>query len=236
MIHARFPEWIPAFVLVLLSAAGTASADTIVVQSGGWTFDYGDGPTPIVLTGDGFSLSFFPTSRNDFIGLFGCLASCAPGTTIDLSSHMAAPFVSRYAATDYYAGASQFNGMTYPALYLDGDLWFNAFDPPAVVSEPGSRRYTGSFALSGALTAYTDSSRTGPPAFAVDLAGRGQVTLGTYSSDPAPAPIHTNYGGYRFESSPAATPEPATLLLFGGGLIASGVRARRLTQRRGRQS
>ena len=78
-----------------------------------------------------------------------------------------------------------------------------------------STTFTLPFVLSGRLRGYESASASSPLLFDIDLAGSG--TASSLVSSASPGILRT--GGILYEvESPAATPEPASMVLLGTGL------------------
>src|SRR5436305_13349362 len=60
MRNQSFSKRIAAVTIVALGVAAGASADPVLVKSGFWTGDYGDGTGAVNLMGDGFTLRLIP--------------------------------------------------------------------------------------------------------------------------------------------------------------------------------
>ncbi|HET7695795.1 MAG TPA: PEP-CTERM sorting domain-containing protein [Vicinamibacterales bacterium] len=194
----------------MLAPAGRASAEPILV-TGGSTFLYWDSSgSNVTLLGDGLrvmtdsyggGLTFLTTGLRRLDGqlLFGSIGS-APhiwSVTID--------------------------GVDYSA-YLSGSLAF-ATDPAVVppLARNQEATVTAPFTMMGTLRGTTGVLGTGDLVFEVALQGAGTASASGFGADTNLLRI----GGvhYQFAAAPAATPEPATLLLMGTGL--AGVLLRR---------
>lgn len=210
-------------LVVVAGTAGTSRADSILIRSGSIGFDTGDPPTYGFL-GEGLELSgLFPSIASS--GTFGCVPQgCAPGSVVNLSTVFGSEL------TDFRLGmfAGTVEGTTYdfaPDRLLRGTFSFLA--PDVTVPDAGDIvRLTAPFTFRGRAAGFEGSS--GIPLFDLDLTGRGRVSFLMQR--------HGNsYGflalGYGF--TPAVVPEPATLMLFGGGLAALWIRRRSGAQGKG---
>jgi hypothetical protein len=205
---------------------GYARADTIVVQQGGLVFDRGD-PPGVFLEGDGVQLAGLGNITSS--GLFACQFGCAIGTVLDFDTMVGG------AQNDFQIGPAF--GTVHGIGYLpDENQFFQlslvgtlAFDG-GTVTVPDARdnhlSLTAPFTFAGDVTGFrrVNEQPSGDPLFILDLTGRGRATLFLSRLD------ESNYQflemQYRFQS-PAPIPEPATLMLVGGGLAGLWVRRRR---------
>lgn len=215
-------------------SAATASADPIVVTSG--QFDIGRGPSHFTLSGsDGFVLVAFdvPTA---FASPSCAATGCRAGSTFDPSvvagaaSGVRADLPLPPAFTLGAASSAVVNGtvfappVDFPASFpgplgLAGSLHFDA--SPFVVPDTATF-FRSPFVFSGHVTGFdigdVDARH---PLFDVDLAGRGTALVD----------FEDRTTRLFFETTPAATPEPATLLLLGTALAGVAARSRRTFQR-----
>jgi hypothetical protein len=216
-------------VLVLCFTAalpGYARADTLVVRQGGIGFDTGD-PPGYSFRGDDFVLNgLFPAIATS--GAFTC-GLCEPGTPVDLGT----VFGSELRDFDLGQGNATIRGVTFgnPAgpgsLAMRGTFTFDA--PFIAVPDAGELvSLRGPFGFSGRVAGFLDVP-VGDPLFEVNLEGHGQVRMNLRRFDGA-----YGFEALEYEFTPAPIPEPATLLLVGGGV--AGLLARRLpfSQRRRR--
>ena len=112
-------------------------------------------------------------------------------------------------------------GVVYPAATTFGAN-FDFKGPTFSSSEvtPDHLVFTAPFTMTGSLAAFTAAFDPNPPFFTTDLVGRGTATIMF-------TPPIAGGGGlfeaeritYDFSSAPSATPEPASLLLFGSGAL-----------------
>jgi hypothetical protein len=122
-------------------------------------------------------------------------------------------------------GPVTWQGQTYEGVFWSGDLFFDAGTATAGFGVEA----TSPFAFAGTLTAFSDDSRS-TALFTTALTGSGTAWIRFYDFDPAI--VDGNEVAtvrYTFEADAAPVPEPATLLLVGGGIAgALGARRRRM--------
>ncbi len=211
-------------VLALGIAVPFAAADPIAITSGSAVMGGGPGGHgSISLTGpDGFSFSGFLSSDGSF-GPKLC-SPCAGGTSFSLGG--------TFSGLDLSIAAVNFKGVTYTdvngLLSPSGVSVFFAGGP--LVAPPvtlDSVLLTAPVSLNGTFSLAT--SEQGPFTSGT-FAGSGMAFVSLVRD--AGLPTVWDYAGARYEFGSAAvvTPEPATLMLFGTGLllVARRVRKRRL--------
>jgi hypothetical protein len=229
MAHPRFSKVVVLCLLLLLSGSARSSwADPIIVQSGGFSVDYGDPGTAWSFTGVDFSFAFhIEETGSQYIGPFACLPSCVVGSPIDLSTR----YQDLYGVGDSTAigfrqtSPAVFGGVSYPTLYYSGDISFDTAlgaVAPGVVQQP--------FTFSGHISAFTNPSLSGPPVFDADLLGTGiaRAVFGRtlLPPDAPPDRVGVLAFSYAFASEDTVVPEPSTLILVGSMLGAAAVRRR----------
>src|SRR4051794_27843343 len=194
-----------AVSLVTAVSAPKAFADPVRVVTSGNAFQlFDDGETGALLVGQGFSiaagdLKFTPALPCD---------PCLPGTQLSMAATAQIQAVP--------AGLAEVDGKAFDAVFLSGTLRFNAASrvvpnipldgPPALVSEP--------FSFTGNVAGFADQSRTGVPLFALPLVGRGTANVKLFNFTRSG--IFLESLGFDF-APPAATPEPAPMLLLLSG-------------------
>jgi hypothetical protein len=207
---------------MVMFSASAALADPIRITSGSLQFTGSANAMPLTLAGDGFTLTANASLHEGLLGpYFQCtVPECVAGSTIDLHSIWVGSGLSNATVT--------FEGQTYNNVgsFISTDS--------AVVE------WTGSL---GIPLGFTGGSLSAPVSFGgqflfvpdpsqpqrqVNLFGAGTATL---TFIPWAAPEFAN--AFVLQSAvfdmnqPAATPEPASMLLLGTGVGALLVRARR---------
>lgn len=202
-----------------------AHADSITVTGGSYNGLSG----VFTLEGSGFSLT---AADENSLNPCGPCRSGQPNPIPVSENLVEGPFLD--------GAPGVFNGIAYDHTYVHGVLTFTAvpLDPSQI--SPSHLSFTEPFSMTGQLVAFSnlvDSQRYFSSGIANNaffngaVSGSGRVTLTLAPDPPPPAgqPQLYDTGSliYRFEqTSPAATPEPATMLLLAGRLAAiAGPRA-----------
>ena len=211
----------PACLICLLLLPSTAQADSIVINdgslritgfSGGAVFSFGN-------PGQGFAVSNVGSSSDG-----GSLLRCSP-CTVGQTTSINANFAGE---SGLGFGSATVGGVNYSRLYYTGVVSLNGnpiiipFDtsPLVMITVP--------FTLSGLINGYETSSVNTSPVFSMMLNGEGLATLVLRSYFVQGFGQLYDFHSVAYDFSPAvATPEPATLLLFGTGLTAVAARYRR---------
>jgi hypothetical protein len=221
-------------LLVLLAGnARSTSADPVIVQSGGFSADFGDPATAWRFAGSDFSFAFHIREfGSQYIGPFACLGGCAVGSPIDLSTrYQALSGVGDSTAVGFQrTPPAVFGGVSYPTLYYSGDI---SFDTALATVAQG--RVELPFAFSGHISAFTNPSLTGQPVFDADLLGTGIAAafFGRTLLPPDAPPDRRSVLAisYSFRTSEAVIPEPSTIILVGSALGAAALRRPRTRRR-----
>jgi hypothetical protein len=207
--------------------ARSSWADPLIVQSGGFSVDFGDPGTAWRFAGADFTFAFhIQEFGSEHIGPFACRSGCVVGSPIDLSTR----YRDLYGIGDSTAigftrtQPAVFGGVSYPTLYYSGDI---SFDTGVAAVAQG--RVEQPFAFSGHIAAFTNPSLTGAPVFDADLLGTG-IALAVFSRQLLPNAPPDQVGltaiSYSFTAGEAAVPEPSTMVLVGSMLGAAALRRR----------
>lgn len=192
-----------------LTAAG-ALADPVTVTSGTVVAEMFGGS--FTLTGSGFSFSGDVPQGFSSPSLFQCEpCSAADRLPLDLNS---------FSSFHVESGAAEFQGVTYPSANLFGEFTFtspfNAFSSATVGSTGQSPEEP--FTFSGELLDYpAGNAGVGTPIFFAPLSGSGVARADFTSSGGGE--FSARDITYQFSVPVSPTPEPASLVLFAGGLI-----------------
>jgi hypothetical protein len=200
-----------------LAAATTSSADPIIVTRG--SFIYGlEGF--FELEGDGFHLAFgaeFPSGMRE-----QCSPCTASGRPLTFGASTGGDFRSGLPGT--------FNGVSYATTFFSGGFMFTGPTLSSALLSPSNLTLTAPFSMTGNLTDFTSPMRQNP-VFATALAGSGTATAQFMFIPGIPGAqdlFDVQSVTFAFES-PAATPEPASILLFSTAcLCLAGLRRREL--------
>ena len=205
-------------VIVLLPPA--AAADPVTIKSGYVETSLALTLARGVLQGSGFSMTF---GAEAFVTplAFDCYP-CAPGTAVSFSGSFHQPRA---------GGSAVIDGTAYPQIYFDGMT--GTFTSPSFVVT-GGQTFTATqpFAYTGVVSGYlADPWVDGftEPAFTKTLTGQGTASatfLFTRFAEGEDGVFFTATDLRYDFSDAAAVPEPATMLLCGGGTIVLLVRRR----------
>jgi hypothetical protein len=203
------------FLIVVFTPA-LAQADPIVVTSGTITVSGLAGGPHFTLVGN----NFFAMNAGGDTGNFAPQLSCTPciaGTTLGVSGTFLGSSLGG-------GGTATINGTTFTNAGYSGvfHLGGNSFVVPSVLTNVS---VTVPFTFVGTLNGCSGSCLINPTIFSVDLVGSGTATvlLNFIGFDNLGRPLFFfNNATFQFE-----VPEPASILLFGGGLTLLAAKVRR---------
>ncbi len=204
--------------LVLSLGVGSAGADGITITSGYVVVLPGtEGAASMAVAGDnGFSFSS-TLSRQSRVDARAC------GTELPCGAGAPIPLGATWSGLDLFGAVATLNGVTYPQVgganspnQLGFELTGTAIAP--AFGAATALQVTAPFALAGTFSFGPDT--TSPEITTLDLAGHGTATVGLVrgAGDLSNTWVY-NGVRYDFGSSTVPTPEPASLLLLGSGLL-----------------
>jgi hypothetical protein len=203
-----------------LAAVTTSSADPIIL-TGGSFIQNGLGDGFFELEGDGFHLAFGAEFPNVDL-MEQCYPCTASGRPLTFGASAGGDFRSGLPGT--------FNGVPYATTFFSGQFVFTGPTLSSALLSPSNLTLTAPFSMTGNLTDFTSPMRQNP-VFTTALAGSGTATAQFSFEGEHPGTtdlFDVRSVTFAFES-PAATPEPASILLFGTAcLCLAGLRRREL--------
>jgi hypothetical protein len=199
----------------------SALADPIQITGGQFTTT---GTSSVfTFTGDGLSLHAGGDGGLVSATFLNC-EPCVPTHPVPLSFAGSLP-----GGTLSSGFPGEFDGVSYAQTFLEGSFVFSGPSFSSAVLSADNLTFTAPFSMTATIVNYASSARFPPALFTASLFGTGTATM-TFTSfvDPALGRIFDAESiVYEFSAVPAATPEPATLLLLGTGLAGLIARRRR---------
>lgn len=204
-----------ALILIVLFTPALTRADPIVVTGGSIMISGISGGPLGNLTGDNFFVGIGGSGTGSFAPqrCFPCL----PGSTMAVTGF--------FGSATLGGGTFNINGTLFSQVGLGGAMTLNG-GTIVVPSVMNNVTITVPFTFTANLNACPDSCFFGPTLFTVQLVGSGianiELTFFTLSSNGQPI-FQFNKATFQFQE----VPEPASILLFGGGLALLTAKLRR---------
>ena len=204
-----------ALILIVLFTPALTRADPLVVTDGTITITGIMGGPLGGLSGDNFVIA----------GLGGGVGSftpqqcfpCLPGSTLGVNGF--------FGGSTLGAGSANINGTLFTNIGWGGEMFFNA-GSIVVPSVLENVTITIPFTFTATLIGCSVNCVSNPTLFTVQLVGSGianiELTFFTLSSNGQPI-FQFNKATFQFQE----VPEPASILLFGGGLALLTAKLRR---------
>lgn len=208
---SKFFSALCTLLFIVVLTPSSAHADTFVITSGTLTVTGPVGGPVFNLSGDNFSLSGTGGERGASAPQVSCLP-CTPGSIITVGGN--------FLGSSLGGGTAIFNGVNRGAGFGGA---FQLTGPPIEVPfSLTALTITSPFTFQGHLIVCPETCFLGPQVFSADLIGGGTARIDLVVTILNGRPLFTfQKVTYNFE-----VPEPASILLLGGGLAALGARLR----------
>jgi hypothetical protein len=213
---SRAAVFVASVGVLCLTVPAEIRAEPIRVTEGSLDLtDHPGGPFSMVGT-RGFSLQGTLLSGEGRIDPLTQCEPCEPGSTISVGGSITGPA---------FFGSATLDGQTYDDINDDTLHHYVALEWVGTIDVPSWRNAPLTISAPFQMAGFFAS--TVSPGFQVDIEGSGRATLNL-----VPEPLGTwALGPLRYDFASTATPEPATLTMLGGPLLAALIRRQRRRDR-----
>jgi hypothetical protein len=210
------PRFLCGSILLVVVNVLPAHADPVTVTGGSLIGNPFRGDAGFTFTGDGL---FLTAGSDSFVTPLRSCIPCNPAKPVTLG------FSSEVFISAEGGQPGEFMGVSYPFTAFNGHLdFFGPTFSPAALS-PSNLTFTAPFSMTGTLDIFLrpgEAFRGGPPAFTAPLTGSGTATVQFTMEPPSVFPGQQLFDvktiTYQF-SAASPTPEPASGLLLGSGVV-----------------